>query len=407
MAILIVDDDPDSRELLYAILKSANYPQLLTADSAYSAFSQLGMDDPASESTDVDLILMDVMMPGMHGIDACRRIKSDPRLQDIPVVMVTAVEDVDSLNAAFDAGAIDYVTKPIRKLEIRSRIRSALALKNEMDARKQALVETGNANRELEMKNLELEEASVSKSRILVTVSHELRTPLTSIVALVDRMVLQQEKVGPLNERQRRYLEAIQESSSDLKSQIDDLLDVSRIEADQLELQLVKLDVRSEIGAAITGMQTRTAEKSIDIVENIANDLYQMKADRLRFLQIMTSLLSNACKFSPRNATVTIDAYNEPGHVRIEVSDSGAGLSEDETSQLFTKFFRADNSFNREVSGAGLGLYIAKHLVNAHGGEIGVESVEGRGSTFTFTVPQWNTEFDGARRPIMTWRGKT
>ena len=136
MTILIVDDAQDSRELLYSILKSANYPRLLTADSAYSAFSQLGMDDSASKSTDVDLILMDVMMPGMHGIDACRRIKSDSRFQDIPVVMVTAVEDSDSLNDAFDAGAIDYVTKPIRKQELRSRVRSALASKNEMDARK-------------------------------------------------------------------------------------------------------------------------------------------------------------------------------------------------------------------------------------------------------------------------------
>ena len=257
------------------------------------------------------------------------------------------------------------------------------------------------------MKNRELEEASASKSRILVTVSHELRTPLTSIVALVDRMILQQEKVGPLNERQRRYLEAIQESSAELKFQIDDLLDVSRIEANQLELNLVELEARPEIEAAITAMQSRAAEKSIEIAENISSDLCHMKADRLRFLQVVTSLLSNACKFSPPNATVTINAHNEPGRVRIDVSDSGLGLSEDETSQLFTKFFRADNSLNREVSGTGLGLYIAKHLVNAQAGEIWAERVEGRGSKFTFTVPIWDTDFDGRAPTNYDLEGET
>ena len=395
MSILIVDDAPDSRELLHSILKSANYPQLLTADSAHSAFSLLGMEGPDSDDTDVDLILMDIMMPGMHGIDACRRIKSVPRLQDIPVVMVTSMEDFDSLNDAFDAGAIDYVTKPIRKQELRSRVRSALALKNEMDARKRAFLELENAYSELEMKNRELEESSASKSRILVTMSHELRTPLTSIVALVDRMILQQEKVGPLNDRQRRYLEGIQESSAELKMHIDDLLDVARIEADQLELQMVELEPGPEIQTVMAAMRPQAADKSIELVENIASDLRPIDADRARFFQIVAHLVSNACKFSPPDATITIEAKNEPGRVRIAVSDSGVGLSEDERSQLFTKFFRADNSLNREVAGTGLGLYIAKHLVNAHNGDIWVESVEGRGSTFTFTVPWWDPESNG------------
>lgn len=139
MSILIVDDAPDNLLLLQAILKSAGHAAVFPADSARKAFRHLGMDGAEGaleKSTEVDLILMDFMMPEMDGLEACRRIKAVERLRDVPIIMVTANTDPEDLQAAFAAGAMDYITKPLRKVELLARVTSALNLKREMDARK-------------------------------------------------------------------------------------------------------------------------------------------------------------------------------------------------------------------------------------------------------------------------------
>jgi CheY-like chemotaxis protein len=153
MSILIVDDAPDNLLLLQAILKSAGHAAVLTAESAREAFRHLGMDGAdgtLEKSPEVDLILMDFMMPEMNGIEACRRIKAVERLRDVPIIMVTANTDPEDLQAAFAAGAMDYITKPLRKVELLARVTSALNLKREMDARKSRERELAEKNRELE-----------------------------------------------------------------------------------------------------------------------------------------------------------------------------------------------------------------------------------------------------------------
>ena len=173
-----------------------------------------------------------------------------------------------------------------------------------------------------------------------------------------------------------------------MKSLVDDLLDISRIESGELELNPVELQLGSEIEEIVTGMQTQIDEKKIDLVLDIPQGLCPVMADRLRLTQVMTNLVSNACKYSPQGARVTIQAREEDEGVRIDVSDTGIGISPEDQEQLFTKFFRADNSPTREVSGSGLGLYITKHLIEAHGGRIWASSRIGEGTTFSFTWPK-------------------
>ena len=389
MSVLIVDDSVDQRLLLKTVLNAAGYAELVLAESAREAFTRLRLDDPQSDGAGIDLVLLDITMPQMDGIEACRRIKAVPSLRDIPIVMVTAHTEAKELESAFAAGAIDYITKPLNKVELLARVRSALTLKREMDGRRHAYAE-------LEEKNQELEEESVAKTQILSTVTHELKTPLSSITGYVDRMLLQRERVGPLNERQEKYLETVQRNGRQLKALIDDLLDVSRIESGSLELHLVELDLQREIEEVVSALQDQITGKEQRLVLNISANLPRLKADELRFSQVITNLLSNACKYSPDGATTTIEAIHEDNLLRIDVSDTGMGISKDDQSRLFSKFFRADNSSTSQVSGTGLGLFITKSIIEAHGGQIEVRSEEGKGTTFSFT-PNPPKDTDGRR----------
>lgn len=381
MNILIVDDSSDSRLLVKSHLTAAGYTGLVTAASARQAFRLLGMDGVTAVDCAIDLILMDITMPELDGIEACRRIKATRKFQDIPVIMVTGQHDDENLNLAFAAGATDYITKPLNKVELLARVRTALALRQEMGYRKQA-------NAELEERNQELEQASLAKSQVLSTATHELKTPLTSIVGYVERMLIHQDTVGPLTERQHRYLKTVQKNARRLQALIDDLLDVSRIETGSLQLTLVKLDVGEEITEQVQVMQNQIDQKGIQLTLDFPPTLPLVKADRLRFSQVITNLVSNACKYSPPGAAVTMAAKALDGLVQIDVSDTGIGISKANQTHLFTKFFRVDNSSTRQTSGTGLGLFITKHIVEAHGGTIWVETEEGKGSTFSFTMPQ-------------------
>lgn len=149
MAILIVDDSSDQHLLLRSILARAGHDQVMTADSAQTAFALLNLDGE-QPSVEVDLILMDVLMPDLDGVEACRRIKQQAHLQDIPIIMVTAKTDLDNLKDAFAAGAMDYINKPVQSVELLARVTSALTLKNEMDRRKQREVELRRSNDELQ-----------------------------------------------------------------------------------------------------------------------------------------------------------------------------------------------------------------------------------------------------------------
>ena len=383
MSTLIVDDSPHIRELFKTLLNgNGDSGDVLTADSALEAFKYLGMANPEGAPTTVDLILMDISMPEMDGIEACRWIKSTTSLRDIPIIMITGHSEVEFLDEAFEAGAMDYLTKPVSSVELRARVRSAQALKQEMDRRKFSYIS------ELEMKNRELELAYLANTQMMSTVTHELNTPFVSIIGYLDRLIGQQETVGPLNERQQKYVESARENCYRLKVLVDDLLDMSRVETASLGLNPVTMNLLPEIQNAVQAAQAQIQGARVCVSVNIQHDLGPVIVDRLRFSQIMSNLLSNACKFSHENATVTISAEALTGRVRIDVSDTGIGISRADQSRLFSKLFRVDNSSTREEYGAGLGLFITKHLVEAHEGRIWVQSEEGKGSTFSFTLPR-------------------
>ncbi|GAC1431772.1 MAG: hypothetical protein NVS4B1_30460 [Ktedonobacteraceae bacterium] len=224
------------------------------------------------------------------------------------------------------------------------------------------------------------------KSEFVSLVSHELRTPLTSIKGYIDLLV--DGDAGELNEEQLEYLGIAKNNADRLVALINDLLDVSRIESGKVELQRTVVDLVRLIQNAASSLRPQIDAKGQHLELDLSRTPHAVLADADRVTQILTNLLSNAYKYTPPGGTISVIAHGEENdRVRVEVKDTGIGLSSEEMGKLFTKFFRAKNRTTQAVGGTGLGLTITRSLVEMHGGEITVASVVGQGTTFSFTLP--------------------
>jgi PAS domain S-box-containing protein len=223
------------------------------------------------------------------------------------------------------------------------------------------------------------------KDEFVSLVSHELRTPLTSIKGYVDLLI--DGDAGEVTEEQKEFLDIVKNNSDRLVLLVNDLLDVSRIEAGRINLRVHPVDLPDCIDEVATSLRPLMEQKRQSLKLELPADLPQVRADRDRVVQIMTNLLSNAHKYTLEGGTVSVRAQAGEDEVRVEVSDTGVGMTADERDKLFTKFFRAQNPATQNISGTGLGLNIVKSLVEKQGGRIWVTSEPMKGSTFTFTIP--------------------
>ena len=238
--------------------------------------------------------------------------------------------------------------------------------------------------RELEIKSRELEVASQHKSEFLANMSHELRTPLNAIIGFSD--VLLERMFGEVNERQTEYLHDISASGKHLLSLINDILDLSKIEAGRMELELSDFDVAAAIENALTLMRERASRHGITLTHVLDERLAEIRADERKFKQVLLNLLSNAVKFTPSGGKVEVRARLVDSMVEVAVADTGEGIASEDQQAVFEEFKRVGKS-SKKVEGTGLGLALCRKFVELHGGTIGLESQVGVGSTFTFTVP--------------------
>jgi signal transduction histidine kinase len=231
--------------------------------------------------------------------------------------------------------------------------------------------------------------AAESKSKFISVVSHELRIPMTSIKGYAD--MLRQGAAGPLTEMQLRFIDTIRRNIDRMSVLISDLSDINHIEGGRLSLTIEDLDLADVVREAVSSLESRFSEKRQEISIEVAPDLEPVHGDRSRVIQILTNLLSNANKYSPdgRPIAVRAERVNEDGRawIRLHVSDRGYGISQQDQSQLFSQFFRSEDPNIRDEAGWGLGLSIAKMLVEAQGGRVSIESELGFGSTFGFILP--------------------
>ena len=379
--ILIAEDDAGTRTTLAAILEDEGY-RVFSYQNGEEALRHIAGETGMPQ---IDIVVSDLRLPDVSGMDILSALKD--RWPDAAFILMSGYATLETAVEAVNQGAFSYQLKPLDIGSLMGTIRNAAHQQRLTLENRELLEKLRCSNEELEEKNRRLEEASLAKMQILSTASHELKTPLTSIVGYVDRMLLQRETVGDLNDRQERYLEIVKRNSYRLKALVDDLLDISRIESGGMELDITSVNVNSELDDAAKAVQTIADRKSIRVELDVPADLPPVLAERLRFSQVVINLLSNACKYSLDGAKVKVSAAQVNDYVQFDVSDTGIGISVADQARLFSQFFRAETKLTREESGTGLGLFITKYLVEAHGGEIWVNSQEGVGTTVSFTFP--------------------
>ena len=230
-------------------------------------------------------------------------------------------------------------------------------------------------------------QAARAKSEFVATVSHELRTPMTSIKGYADLLLMG--PVGDLSEQQRDFVNIIRSNADRLTSLVNDILDISRIEAGRIVLEREQVTVHDLVGQVTDMLEARTGERDLTLSMQVPTNLPPVWVDSGRVVQILTNLVGNAIQYTPPGGSITVSALSDEEHdmVRVSVTDTGIGISEENLERIFARFFRADDPFVQESIGTGLGLSITSMLVQLHGGEIWVESELGKGSTFNFTLP--------------------
>src|SRR5262245_15814368 len=237
---------------------------------------------------------------------------------------------------------------------------------------------------ELEQKSHQLETASQHKSEFLANMSHELRTPLNAVIGFSE--VLSERMFGDLNEKQDEYLKDIHASGQHLLSLINDILDLSKIEAGKMDLEVSDLDLPATIDNALMLVRERAARRGIDLHRSVDERVGQLRADERKIRQVLLNLLSNAIKFTPEGGRIDVEAKPVDGSIEVSVSDTGVGIAPEDQEAVFEEF-RQVGTADKKVEGTGLGLTLSRKFIELHGGKIWVKSQVGVGSTFTFTVP--------------------
>jgi signal transduction histidine kinase len=237
------------------------------------------------------------------------------------------------------------------------------------------------AQRLLTMQNTQLRELDQLKDEFLSGVSHELRTPLTSITGYVE--LLREDEENPVR---TGYLQIIERNAERLLALVADVLFAARLQEGQLKLDLALVDVGRLVGHAVEEAEPRAVAAGVNLSMR-AVELPQLRGESARLAQLFDNLVSNAIKFTPAGGRVDVNAFTENGFVRVEVSDTGLGISAEDREHLFERFFRSQTALERQIQGTGLGLYISKAIVEAHGGRIGVSSTVGEGTTFVVELP--------------------
>ncbi len=380
--IIVVDDTPNSLRLLTDVLAGHGY-RVRPVLSGVKALDVAKARPP-------DLILLDIMMPEMDGYEVCRKLKAAKATREIPVIFISALDETIDKVKAFGVGGVDYISKPFQTEEVLARVETHITIRKQQLALAAKSEELAESNEELKIAKKEAEVANEAKSVFLANMSHEVRTPLSVIMGLTDLML-----EGLPDEKQNETLQALMSSAEHLLEIINDILDISKIEAGKIELEEIDFDLKVFLAEILGAFSPQVASKGIMLAMSKSPDLPRyVSGDPLRLRQVLTNLFSNALKFT-KEGSIELKVARGPNPdeedgekdvLLFSVRDSGIGIEKEKQAQIFDVFSQADCSTARKYGGTGLGLAICRDLVELMGGSIWVDSQEGEGSEFNFTA---------------------
>jgi two-component system, sensor histidine kinase and response regulator len=367
--ILVVDDT----ELNCDLLAQRLHRQGHSVDVAGNG--RLALEKLAVEAFDV--VLLDIMMPEMDGLQVLQFMKNDPQLRHIPVIMISALDELDSVIRCIEMGAEDYLHKPFRPVLLRARIDACLEKKQLRDQERALFAQ-------LQENFARLQELESLRDSLTHMVVHDLRTPLTSLIAGLQSM----EAFGELNESQRECLHISESGGQTLLRMINDLLDISKMEAGELQLERSEIQAAELTGEVLLQVKNLVAEREQHLEVAVAPGVAAFCGDREKLIRVLVNLVGNAGKFTPSGGKITVAARMENDAVLFSVSDTGEGIPEEAFERIFEKFGQVAGRKSGRRMSTGLGLTFCKMVVEAHGGRIWVESEVGKGSTFSFSIPR-------------------
>ena len=374
--LLIIDDTLESLQLLANTLSEQGY-KVRGAAKARMAIRTARLSPP-------DLILLDIKMPEMDGYEVCEKLKASQETCDIPVIFISALDEVMDKVRAFSVGGVDYITKPFQIEEVLARIEHQLTIKRLSKELKEKNEQLQQEIQERRKAEAEADAANQAKSEFLANISHELRTPLNAILGFSQVM----NRDPQISNDQREYLEIINRNGEQLLELINDILDLSKIEAGLACLNERNFDLYRLLDNLEELFQIQAEQKHLEIIFIIESDVPQyVRTDDQKLRGCLLNLISNAIKFTSYGhitITVTKNVDLKPS-LKFSVSDTGLGIAAEEIDSLFKAFVQTSAGI-KATEGTGLGLAISQKFAQLLGGKITVESVLGEGSTFCLTI---------------------
>lgn len=364
--LLLVDDKPENLVALKGILRDSGY-RLLTATSGEEAL-KIALRERLA------VVLLDVVMPGMDGFEVARHLKDLERTRDLPILFLTAfATDAHEIYRAYEVGAVDYLVKPLDSVVVRRKVEVFVDLVRQ---REQLL-----RMAELKHAAAEAQRTTDLREEFLAIVAHDLRTPLGSIRMGAGLLAKTAQTATPaaVKKTAQRMLRA----SDRMDHLISDLLDFALIQAGRLTVERSIVEADSLVHESLEMFRPLAAEKGVQL-EGVGEQGLLLHADRERLLQIISNVVGNALKFTPAKGSVALHLARSGPEAVFTISDTGRGMSPDELSRMWGRYWQAKR---KPEEGLGLGLFITKGLVEAHGGRIWAESSPEAGSTFHFTMP--------------------
>jgi len=364
--ILIVDDTPLNVSLLGDMLRRRHY-EVLEAHNGYQALEIVGQQSP-------ELILLDINMPMMSGYEVCQRLKADPKTKDIPVIFISALNDVQDIVKAFEVGGVDYIVKPFQVREVMARVEGQVTIyrqRREIDALRQ---------REMQQYAL-LDEL---RRQFIGSATHDLKNPLALINGYV--YLLETHPNIESDPEAQGYLDTIKRAAKKMGQLVGDMLDLLKMEAG-IVLDISRFDLSELVRQQALDLELPARSKQQRYSISVPDHPLMVEADANRLARVIDNLVSNAIKYTPQGGEVVVDLSLVGESASLEVRDNGLGIPAEALNRLFEPFYRVNTVEHRAVEGTGLGLSIVKRIVEAHGGTVQVESQLGQGSIFRVILP--------------------